>query len=201
MRQAPGRIIGVSVDAHGNHGVPHVAADARAAHPAREGDVEHLHRAGAAGEHRRLLRRVSRAEGANARSRAACTDTRRCSSASSTPLGIAQLNDVYFDTLRFETSDVAAREASAPRRSPRGMNLPLPRDGTINIALDETTDADDIDAIVAVFAKALDSAARTRDQRSATKRLHGRSCHGRFERTSTFLTHPGVQHASFRDAR
>ena len=53
VRQAPGRIIGVSVDAHGNTRVPHGAADARAAHPPREGDVEHLHGAGAAGEHRR----------------------------------------------------------------------------------------------------------------------------------------------------
>ena len=57
VRQAPGRIIGVSVDAHGQHGLPHVAPDARAAHPTREGDVEHLHGAGAARQHGRLLRR------------------------------------------------------------------------------------------------------------------------------------------------
>ena len=42
------------------------AADARAAHQAREGDVEHLHLAGAAGGDRRLLRRVARAGGAEA---------------------------------------------------------------------------------------------------------------------------------------
>ena len=41
--------------------VSHGAADARAAHPAREGDVEHLHGAGAAREHRGDVRRVSRA--------------------------------------------------------------------------------------------------------------------------------------------
>ncbi len=45
------------------HGLPHVAADTRAAHPPREGDVEHLHRAGAAGQHRRTLRGVARPEG------------------------------------------------------------------------------------------------------------------------------------------
>ena len=47
-------------------GVPHGAPDPRAAHPPREGDVEHLHRAGAAGEHRgdvRGLSRTGRAEG------------------------------------------------------------------------------------------------------------------------------------------
>ena len=32
-------------------GVPHGAGDARAAHPSREGDLEHLHGAGAAGQH------------------------------------------------------------------------------------------------------------------------------------------------------
>ena len=39
----------------------HGAADARAAHPAREGDEQHLHRAGAARQHRRVLRRLARA--------------------------------------------------------------------------------------------------------------------------------------------
>ena len=42
------------------HGVPDGAADARTAHPPREGDVEHLHGRGAAGEHRRVLRRLPR---------------------------------------------------------------------------------------------------------------------------------------------
>ena len=70
VRQVPGRIIGVSVDAHGQHGVPHGAADARAAHPAREGDVEHLHRAGAAGEHGGDVRACITARRADARSRA-----------------------------------------------------------------------------------------------------------------------------------
>ena len=45
----------------GQVGVPHGAADARAAHPPREGDLEHLHRAGAAGQHGGDVRRVSRA--------------------------------------------------------------------------------------------------------------------------------------------
>ena len=51
VRQSPGRIIGVSVDAHGKTAYPDGAGDTRAAHPAREGDVQHLHGAGAAGEH------------------------------------------------------------------------------------------------------------------------------------------------------
>ena len=41
-------------------GLPHGAPDARAAHPPRESDVEHLHRAGAPGQHRRDVRGLSR---------------------------------------------------------------------------------------------------------------------------------------------
>ena len=38
-RSMPGRLVGVSVDAHGRAGLPPGAADARAAHPPREGDL------------------------------------------------------------------------------------------------------------------------------------------------------------------
>ena len=38
-RSLPGRLVGVSVDAHGTPGLPAGAADARAAHPPREGHV------------------------------------------------------------------------------------------------------------------------------------------------------------------
>ena len=65
-RHMPGRLVGVSQDAGGPAGDAARAADARAAHQAREGDIEHLHLAGAAGGDRRLLRRVARAGGAEA---------------------------------------------------------------------------------------------------------------------------------------
>ena len=57
----------------GPPGLPHGPADARAAHPAGEGDLEHLHRPGAAGQHGRHVRRLPRARGPRRRSRAACT--------------------------------------------------------------------------------------------------------------------------------
>ena len=45
-------------------GAAHGAADARAAHPPREGDEQHLHGAGAAGGRRQHVRRLPRARGA-----------------------------------------------------------------------------------------------------------------------------------------
>ena len=62
-RSLPGRLVGVTVDAHGAAGLPPGAADARAAHPPREGHLQHLHRAGAAGRHRQHVRRLPRPAG------------------------------------------------------------------------------------------------------------------------------------------
>ena len=62
-RSMPGRLVGVTVDVARQSRVPARAADPRAAHPAREGDVQHLHRAGAAGGDRRHVRGLARARG------------------------------------------------------------------------------------------------------------------------------------------
>jgi glycine dehydrogenase len=59
-RSMPGRLVGVSVDSTAP-GLPAGAADARAAHPAREGHLQHLHRAGAAGGHRQHVCGLPRA--------------------------------------------------------------------------------------------------------------------------------------------
>ena len=48
----------------GQDGAAHGAADPRAAHPAREGDLQHLHRAGAARDHGLDVRGLPRARGA-----------------------------------------------------------------------------------------------------------------------------------------
>ncbi len=77
-RSMPGRIVGVSVDARGNARLSPGAADPRAAHPPREGDLEHLHRAGAAGGDRLDVRGLSRARGPQRHRAATCTAAPRC---------------------------------------------------------------------------------------------------------------------------
>ena len=49
VRQMPGRLVGQTVDSDGISRIRADALDARAAYPAREGDLEHLHQSGAGG--------------------------------------------------------------------------------------------------------------------------------------------------------
>ena len=93
----------------------HVAADARTAHPPREGDVEHLHRAGAARQHGGDVRRVSRSRGHQGDRDARPRADARARAARSSRSAIEQQNADYFDTLRIESDAAASRRFATPR--------------------------------------------------------------------------------------
>jgi hypothetical protein len=66
-------------------------------------------------------------------------------------VGVRQLNPAYFDTLRLKVANVdALRDAALAA----GMNFRYRGGGEVNVALDETTDLDDVQAIVTAFASA-----------------------------------------------
>ena len=112
------------------------AADPRAAHPPREGDVEHLHRAGAAGQHGRPLRQLARSRRAAPDRRAGAPADRRSprarsraagSRAASTTRGSTRCRSTVADAAAMHD---AARDAGlrpAPRRR-RTVGMSLRRD-------------------------------------------------------------------------
>ena len=158
------------------------AADPRAAHPPREGDFEHLHRAGAVGGDGVDVCGLSRAGGLT---HIAKTVHRRTAvlAAGLSKLGFTPRSEAFFDTVTVDAG--ADKDHIIARALAEKINLRI-GDTTLGIALDETTTPAIVEAVWRAFGGRLtyaDMEAGVRDALPAG-----------LKRGAAFLTHP-VFHA------
>jgi glycine dehydrogenase len=182
-RQMPGRIIGVSRDV-GGHVAYRMALQTREQHIRRDKATSNIctaqallaNIAGFYAVYHGPLGLTSIARRVHQHARLLERELAR--------MGIRQLNDAYFDTLRFEFREVEWLRESAVAHH---LNFRYRPDGGVNIALDETTEVQDIHAIVQAFATAQGAKGHTAD--SSTPELEPEFPPD-LARTSAFLTHP-----------
>ncbi len=188
IRYMPGRIIGVSIDAHNNK-VYRMTLQTREQHIRREKATSNICTAQALLAIMAGMYAVYHGSDGLKKIATRVHELAKILDSELQELDYQQINKVYFDTLKIKVKDRALTERIHELAAEASCNFRLIDDSRIGISLDETTELEDISTIASIFAKALGKEYRAADLARKYSSITLRYPEA-FHRTSKFLQHP-----------